>query len=491
MMPNRTNRWTYARAGLAMLLSVTLVAAPAKGSIYANLGRLSQQKAWPALEIAARDASDSHPTEMGFMRYHLWALREQRKHEEAAGAARKYLQRLPNEATLRTQLAGALAMAGGAALKKAPAHAAALLSEALQIDPARPHIHKLYGRALLGSGQVTLAMDHLERARLRFPGDEGIRFRLSQSYQAEWRRIRTSPQAAVGTAMLALAQRVSAQVNSALPLKESRFFVRITAGILLELSDGARLDAFFSRLTKEHPQESYTHHLIAGFWRRLYDRDPVRFRRYYDRAVAERYTAIRLYEEQQPARPAAHGLLLPLGGTVTVINAIETTYTHYGYNKYCYDFLVTDAAGSLLRAGTRGESVADYFGFGAQIRTVAPGKVMSVDDGFADLPIGKQVPSDNNEVRIQHANGRVSVYLHNKYHSARVREGQSVESGAPLAETGNSGWTLSPHTHFCLYDANGVSLPVRFQGVQVRRPGSSAWERHPGPYKQGWLLRAD
>ena len=475
---------------LMLVLCAALPAAPVgKGDVYTELGRLSQQKAWRALETAAAAGLREHQDEVGFMRYHLWALREQGKDDAAITAAREYVRRRPREATLRAQLASALGSGGRAALKDEPGRAALLLAEALSYDDTRPHIHNLYGRALLASGQTGPAMEHLEKAAQRFESDEGLRFRLSQAYGAEWKRLKAK-RPADGPTLAALAERIARQVEAGRPIRESRWFFRIAAGIFVELRAAHRMTVFFESLKKERPDDSYLFHLTAAYQRRLFDRDPQRFKGHYARAVNDRKIAFFLYERAHPDRPAVSGLLLPLRGTVAVINAVETAYTHYGYNRYCYDFLAADEAGNVKRAGTSGALVTDYIGFGAVLRATASGKVVGVDNHFVDLPIGKQVPDDNNAVRIEHNDGTVSVYLHNKQHSARVREGVGVTAGAPIAETGNSGWTVSPHTHFCVYDRNRVTLPIRFRGVLVQRPGSPAWTPHPGPYEKGWLLRS-
>jgi len=43
-----------------------------------------------------------------------------------------------------------------------------------------------------------------------------------------------------------------------------------------------------------------------------------------------------------------------------------------------------------------------------------------------------------------------------------VKKGQHVKVGELLGTVGNSGSSWTPHLHFCLYDGDGISLPVTF-----------------------------
>lgn len=59
-------------------------------------------------------------------------------------------------------------------------------------------------------------------------------------------------------------------------------------------------------------------------------------------------------------------------------------------------------------------------------------------------------------VRIQHADGTVSVYGHVDTFS--VREGQQVKAGEQIARMGNRGYSTGPHLHFEIWDASGKKL---------------------------------
>ena len=59
-------------------------------------------------------------------------------------------------------------------------------------------------------------------------------------------------------------------------------------------------------------------------------------------------------------------------------------------------------------------------------------------------------------VRIQHADGTVSVYAHVDTFS--VHEGQQVKAGEQIARMGNRGYSTGPHLHFEIWDATGKKM---------------------------------
>jgi murein DD-endopeptidase MepM/ murein hydrolase activator NlpD len=59
-------------------------------------------------------------------------------------------------------------------------------------------------------------------------------------------------------------------------------------------------------------------------------------------------------------------------------------------------------------------------------------------------------------VRIQHADGTVSVYGHVDTFS--VHEGQQVKAGEQIARMGNRGFSTGPHLHFEIWDATGKKM---------------------------------
>ena len=111
----------------------------------------------------------------------------------------------------------------------------------------------------------------------------------------------------------------------------------------------------------------------------------------------------------------------------------------------------------------KGRKLEDWYSFGAEVRAAAAGKVFAVKDEFPDSPVGR--PGDflkANYVCIDHGRGEFTLYAHLKNGSIKVSKGRRVKAGQLLGLVGNSGSSGSPHLHFCLYDRDGISLPITF-----------------------------
>lgn len=63
-----------------------------------------------------------------------------------------------------------------------------------------------------------------------------------------------------------------------------------------------------------------------------------------------------------------------------------------------------------------------------------------------------------NFVRILHDDGTMGVYLHLQRGSVSVQEGQRVETGSYLANSGNTGNSTGPHLHFVVQRNVGLAL---------------------------------
>ena len=107
-------------------------------------------------------------------------------------------------------------------------------------------------------------------------------------------------------------------------------------------------------------------------------------------------------------------------------------------------------------------------GFGKRGRRMHKGIDIAASRGtkiFATAA-GKVIYSDNkqrgygNLVILEHANGVVSVYAHNRRNLVDV--GEIVRQGAPIAEVGNTGRSTGPHLHFELRIRGKARDPLRY-----------------------------
>ena len=106
---------------------------------------------------------------------------------------------------------------------------------------------------------------------------------------------------------------------------------------------------------------------------------------------------------------------------------------------------------------------------GTPVLAARDGRVVSLENrqsGRAGNPSG-------NYVRILHDDGTMGVYLHLQEGSVRVREGQRVAQGQPIARSGNTGNSTGPHLHFVIQRNVGMaleSIPFAFTQPVDRLP---------------------
>jgi hypothetical protein len=164
--------------------------------------------------------------------------------------------------------------------------------------------------------------------------------------------------------------------------------------------------------------------------------------------------------------------------------AQELTGFRRQFNRYAYDLMVVDSAGSLNLTG--GSTLDDWFGYRAIVVAPAAGVVRIAENHRPDNKLGgAQQPCcaskdptwfAGNYIVIDHENGECSLLAHLRQGSQSVAEGDRVTRGQRIGEIGLSGDSFTvPHLHYQLMDscnfADAEGLPSRF----------SAFERLSGP----------
>ena len=124
-----------------------------------------------------------------------------------------------------------------------------------------------------------------------------------------------------------------------------------------------------------------------------------------------------------------------------------------------------------------GKTVEQFYGFGEDVLAVADGVVVSVHDGMPDQPpFVLMVPKSKadyggNNVMLKIAPNVFAWYAHLHQGSVRVKVGDAVKAGAPIAKLGNTGPSEGPHLHFGLLDKPdpivGRSLPFVFDSFTL------------------------
>jgi len=162
------------------------------------------------------------------------------------------------------------------------------------------------------------------------------------------------------------------------------------------------------------------------------------------------YTPKLTYALGDPAGASVAGYSYPFpwrGGPFRISQGANGPYSHFGpRSRYAIDIAMPE--GTPIIAARRGVVV----------------KTENRQDG-------RGTDASGNFVRVLHDDGTMGVYLHLKKGSVSVREGQKVETGSPLALSGNTGNSTGPHLHFVIQRNTGmglVSIPYQFkQSVQA------------------------
>ena len=142
------------------------------------------------------------------------------------------------------------------------------------------------------------------------------------------------------------------------------------------------------------------------------------------------------------------------------------------FMRYSYDFVPVDDNGDMANGAE--EKNENWFGFGKPVRAVADGEIVAVKDDqpddrtFDPSTIAKDGPMKiwGNYVVVKHADGEYSLFGHIHQGSSRVKVGQRVKRGEPLASIGAAGSSKFPHLHYELQttsDVSGEGLPSQFE----------------------------
>ncbi|SFS15173.1 Peptidase family M23 [Dyella sp. OK004] len=158
--------------------------------------------------------------------------------------------------------------------------------------------------------------------------------------------------------------------------------------------------------------------------------------------------------------------------------------------RYALDLVGLDAQGHAMRAGVRDvqkSTYADWIGYGADVLAVADGVVRSTrDDEQEHQPLSPQPePSSlttnglfGNYVMLEIAPGIFAGYAHLQRGSLKVKPGDKVHRGQPLAHLGQSGNSAAPHLHFQLANAatfeGSEGIPYVFDSFDFLGPETEA-----------------
>lgn len=199
-------------------------------------------------------------------------------------------------------------------------------------------------------------------------------------------------------------------------------------------------------------------------------------------------------------------LRLPVAGRWVAYNSPATRVPSHGVQSYgqgyAIDLVADPECGSRPGFGVLpvARPPRDYPGYGLPVHAPSSGTVARVHDRERDhlsrtSPLGIAYmftvellrellgPSRvlGNHVIIERDDGSYVVLAHLRRGSTRVRTGQHVTSGDPIAQCGNSGNSSEPHLHLHVMDHRrphlAAGIPFRLvdaDGAPVRTPVNGA-----------------
>ncbi len=155
-------------------------------------------------------------------------------------------------------------------------------------------------------------------------------------------------------------------------------------------------------------------------------------------------------------------------------NYLDLRLAAFGFDsnpgRYSYDFIPVDAKGEMRRGDpAKNES---WFGFGRPVLAPGAGTIVAL---ASDRPDNREfdiagLKADlsllyGNYIVIAHAPGEHSLLAHLAQHSVKVKVGDRVRAGQPIAAVGASGSSLMPHLHYQLQTTatpHAEGLPAYF-----------------------------
>lgn len=227
------------------------------------------------------------------------------------------------------------------------------------------------------------------------------------------------------------------------------------------------------------------HDVLYGGWRRL-----VRLRLLFDALVLAASIFILLFAYR--TYPSSHDttvvgpcLAVPLAGDVAVLHGGRTVDVnrHAGSpsRRYAYDLAVV--RDDAVHEGT-GDALDDYYTYAAPVLAPMAGVVVSTRDGVPDRQPSRSAwrpwfDVNGNYVVIEVDDGRYLLLSHLQPGSIRVRPGDDIAVGMPVAKAGNSGRSATPHLQLHVQDSpvtnGGEGVPVEFCDYDAIARGAS-WD---------------
>jgi urea transporter len=153
-------------------------------------------------------------------------------------------------------------------------------------------------------------------------------------------------------------------------------------------------------------------------------------------------------------------LLLPVVGRWQVYQGFDGEHTHRPPWQHALDLYITEDGRSFSGDGL---ALEEFYCFGLPVLSPVHGQVARVRDHLADNAPGDVDAKNNwgNFVLVRLESGLHVLLAHLRQNSVKVKEGEWVQPGKPLAGVGNSGRSPQPHLHLQVQRGAQLGSPTR------------------------------
>ncbi len=139
----------------------------------------------------------------------------------------------------------------------------------------------------------------------------------------------------------------------------------------------------------------------------------------------------------------------PKGKKYKIVQSFGGKFSHNKpHSKYAIDF------------GTK---------IGDTITAIRDGIIFFVKEDSNEYCRTRKCVDKGNKVLILHNDGTMAHYVHLDYEGALVDVGDKVKVGQPIAISGMTGFTTTPHLHLVMYKSGGSSIPFYFKGQKRKK----------------------
>ncbi|WP_422105349.1 M23 family metallopeptidase [Winogradskyella sp.] len=106
---------------------------------------------------------------------------------------------------------------------------------------------------------------------------------------------------------------------------------------------------------------------------------------------------------------------------------------------------------------------------GDTITAIRDGVVFFIKEDSNEYCKTRKCVDKGNKILILHDDGTMAHYVHLDFEGAIAKVGDRVSVGQPIAISGMTGFTTTPHLHLVMYKSEGLSIPFYFRGQKRKK----------------------